>query len=308
MLAPEAFLTEVYVLIDDLCQTLPPPPPHPGPAAALAPSEAVTLAFFAQREQFPSQAAFYRYARTHLRACFPTLPSRPQFTRHLQHLHDLLVQVALALGTAVATTDHAFEILDGTGVVTRNKQRRGVGWLPGEADIGHCTRLGFSEGVRLLLCGTPTGAITGFGIGSASTNDRVLADAFFAARVHPTPALPTVGSPVSDGYVADMGFGGRQREQRWHTELGIALICPPQTGSKRAWPKPWRRWLAGIRQVMGTVTDRVLVPCGVDRLRPHALRGLQARLAAAIGLCNACVWLNRAHHRPALAFADLVDW
>ena len=308
MLAPETFLTELYVLIDDLCQRLPPPPPHPGPAAALAPSEAVTLAFFAQWEQFPSQAAFYRYARTHLRACFPTLPGRPQFTRQLQRLHDLLVQVALALGAELATSDHAFEILDGTGVVTRNKLRRGLGWLPGEADIGHCTRLGFYEGVRLLLCCTPTGAITGFGIGPASTNDRVLADTFFAARVHPTPALPSVGHAVSDCYLADMGFGGRNREQAWRTELGVTLICPPQTGSKRAWPKPWRRWVAGIRQVMETVTDRVLVPCGVDRLRPHALRGLQARLAAAIGLFNACVWLNRAHQRPALAFADLVDW
>ena len=174
-------------------------------------------------------------------------------------------------------------------MVTRNKLRRGLGWLSGEADIGHCTRLGFYEGVRLLLCCTPTGAITGFGIGPASTNDRVLANTFFAARVHPTPALPSVGHAVSDCYLADMGFGGRNREQAWRTELGVTLICPPQTGSKRAWPKPWRRWVAGIRQVMETVTDRVLVPCGVDRLRPHALRGLQARLAAAIGLFNACV-------------------
>jgi hypothetical protein len=308
MLDPETFLTELYVLIDDLCQHLPAPPPHPGPRAALDPSEVITLALFGQWEQFPSQAAFYRYARQHLRSCFPALPSRPQFTRQLQRLHDLVAHVAVALGTELATTDHAFEIVDGTGVVTRNKLRRGPGWLPGEADIGRCTRLGFYEGVRVLLCCTPNGAITGFGCGPASTNDRVLADTFFSVRAHPTPRLCSVGHPVSDCYVADMGFAGRQREQRWRTELGVALVCPPQTGSRRAWPKPWRRWLAGIRQVMETVTDRVLVPCGVDRLRPHALRGLQARLAAAIGLFNACVWLNRAHHRPWLAFADLVDW
>lgn len=307
MLDPETFLTELYVLVDDTCNYLA-PLSHPGPAASLAPSEVITLALFSQWHHFPSEAAFFRYAQRHLRPCFPRLPSRPQFTRQLHARHDQIAAVALALGQDLAQEDHAFEIVDGTGVVTRNKQRRGLGWLPGEADIGKCTRLGYYEGVRLLLCCTPKGAITGFGIGPASTNDRLLADTLFAIRARPTPRLPTVGQAVSDCYVADMGFAGKRREARWAADLGAIVICPPQTGSRRAWPKPLRRWLAGIRQVMETVTDRVLTPCGIDQLRPHGLRALQARLAAAIALFNACVWLNRAHHRPWLAFADLVDW
>jgi hypothetical protein len=307
MLDPETFLTELYVLVDDVGHQLPPVPIHPGPMAALAPSEVVTLALFGQWQQFPSEAAFYRYARHHLLPCFPTLPSRPQFARQVQRLHDHLVAVALHLGQDLARDDHAFEILDGTGVATRNCQRRGTGWLAGEADIGKCTRLGFYEGVRLELVCTPRGAITGFGIGPASTNDRLLADTLLASRAHPTPRLRTVGQPVGDCYVADMGFAGQRRERHWREELGAVVICPPQTGSKRAWSKAWRRWLAGIRQVMETVTDRVLTPCGVARLRPHCLAGLQARLAAAIALFT-CLWLNRAHQRAWLACADLVDW
>jgi hypothetical protein len=307
MLDPEAFLTELYVVVDDACQRLA-MPPHPGPRAALAPSEAITLAFFGQWEHFPSQAAFYRYAARRLRPCFPRFPSRPQFTRQLTRLHDQLVRVALALGTELARGDHAFEILDGTGGVTRNKLRRGTGWLAGEADIGHCTRLGFYEGVRLLLCCTPDGAITGFGIGPASTNDRLLAETFLAIRAAPSARLPSVGRPASACYVADMGFAGLARERHWAADLGATVVCPPLPDSARAWPKPWRRWLAGIRQVMESVTDRVLRPCGLTRLRPHCLPGLQARVAAAIGLFNACLWLNHAHHRPWLAVADLVDW
>jgi hypothetical protein len=305
---PETFLTELYVLVDDVCQRLPPEPARPGPVAALSTSEAITLALFGQWGCFSSEAAFYRYARRHLRPCFPSLPSRPQFTRRLNALHDQIVAVALALGQDLAGEDRAFEIVDGTGVVTRNLLRRGRGWLAGEADIGRCTRLGFYEGVRLLLCCTPRGAITGFGIGPASANDRSLAETFFAGRAHPTPRLTMAGVPTSDRYVADMGFAGALREAAWAAELGAVVVCPPQTGSRRAWPKPWRRWLAGIRQVMESVTDRVLTRCGLARLRPHGLRGLQARLAAAIALYNACVWLNRAHHRDWLAFADLVDW
>ena len=46
----------------------------------------------------------------------------------------------------------------------------------------------------------------------------------------------------------------------------------------------------------------------LDRERPHALSGLQARLAAKSALHNFCLWLNEHLGRPRLAFTDLVDW
>jgi hypothetical protein len=46
----------------------------------------------------------------------------------------------------------------------------------------------------------------------------------------------------------------------------------------------------------------------LDRDRPHALDGLQARLAAKIALHNFCMWFNEQLGRPRLAFTDLVDW
>lgn len=154
----------------------------------------------------------------------------------------------------------------------------------------------------------PAGAITGWGIGPASANDRLLADTFFAARARPDPRLPGAGAPTSDRYVADRGFSGKDREARWAQAYGAVVVCAPQTGSKRAWPKPWRRWLAGIRQVVETTTERLLEAFRLDHERPHDLSGLQARLAAKAALHNVCVWLNRRAGRSDLAFADLVDW
>lgn len=308
MLDPETFLTEVYVLADDFCKTQP-DARRPGPAAALTPSEVLTLALFAQWRPFPSEAAFHRYACRRLRPLFPTLPSRPQLNRLIRRCHDLLVAFALHLGQAMATgDDRSFEAVDGTGVVTRNAKRRGVGWLGGEADIGHCTRLGWYEGVRLLLAVTPTGAVTGWGIGPASTNDRVLAETFFAARATPQQGLACVGQPTGACYVADMGFAGRDCEARWQTDYQATVVCPAPRDSARAWSKPWRTWLAGIRQVIEAVNDRLLDHFGLDHERPHTLTGLQARLAATIGLHNVCCWLNRTRGRGPLMVADLVDW
>ena len=105
-----------------------------------------------------------------------------------------------------------------------------------------------------------------------------------------------------------MGFSGKACQVRWATEAGAIVISPPQSDSKRAWPKPLKRWLAGIRQVIEAVNDRLLFACGLDRERPHALDGVQARLAAAIGLHNVCCWLNRTLGRGPLQFADLIDW
>ena len=308
MLDWETFLTALYVAVDDLLGAGDRPPPHPGPAARLAESEVVALALFAQWGRFPSEAAFYRFARRHLRPCFPGLPSRSRLNRVVRRHRAAIEAVALALGQAAIAADPSFEVVDCTGVATRNHKRRGRGWLVGLTDRGRCSRLEWFHGVYLLLCCGPTGAITGFGGGPASTNDRVLAEAFFAARARPDPRLPTVGSPASDCYVADMGFSGRDCEARWAAAYGARVVCPPQTGSTRAWPKPLKTWLASIRQVIETVTDRLLFTFRLDRERPHDLGGLLTRLAAAVGLHNFCIGLNRRLGRPDLAMADLVDW
>jgi len=308
MFDPATLLTELYVLVDTIGKTQA-ASTHPGPAASLSASEVVTLAIFAQWQQFPSEAAFYDYARNHLRPLFPTLPSRAQFNRLVRHHADAITAFALHLGQDLAQgTERAFEVIDGTGVVTRNLKRRGGGWLDGQADVGRCTRLDFYEGVRLLLAVTPSGAITGWGIGPASTNDRVLAETFFAARADPQPGLPSVGAPTSDCYVADMGFAGRACEARWADVYGAVVICPPQSDSTRAWPKALRTWLAGIRQVIETATDHVLTTFGLARERPHAMDGLVARLAARIGLHNLCCWFNHRQHRGLLHVADVLEW
>lgn len=309
MLDAETVLAGLDVAVDEFCKAGRPPAPHPGPAGGLTTSEVATLAIFARATRFPSERAFHRHAVKHPRPLVPGLPSRDRFNRLVRAAGAAIAAFALHTGQALATGDDcAFEAIDGTGLPTRNAKRRGAGWLDGQADIGWCARLGWDEGVRLLVSVTPAGAVAGRGIGPASANDRLLAATFFAARATPQPRLPGVGRPTSDGSVAAMGFSGERCQARWATACGAVTISPPQTGSKRAWPKPLKTWRAGRRQVIEAVYDRLLFACGLARGRPHALDGLQARLAAAIGLHNACGWLNRRLGRGPLQVADLIAW
>jgi hypothetical protein len=308
MVDVDIFLTTLYVMVDDFCMLALPPELHPGPQAALSRSEVVTLALFGQWQGFGSERGFYRYAQRHLRAAFPALPAREQYNLQVRQQHAALVAFFLYLVRLLGAQRCAYEALDSSGVPTRDAKRRGAGWLPGLADIGWSNRLGWYEGVHLLLAVNPTGMITGFGCGAASTKDQPLAETFFALRRQPHPGLPSVGASAQSPYVVDKGFEGQANQRTWWTTSGAQVICPPKRNSKTPWPKPLRRWLAGVRQIVETVYDKLQHTFRLDRERPHALSGLQARLAAKIALHNFCMWLHEQLGRPQLAFMDLVDW
>jgi len=191
----------------------------------------------------------------------------------------------------------------------RDCKRRGHGWLAGYADIGWSNSLGWYEGFCRLIATDPTGVITGFCFGAASTADQQLAETFFAVRAQPNSRLTSVGSISSAPYIADKGFEGAENHRRWQQSYGAQLIHPPKPNSrKRSWSKRLRRWVAGIRQIVESVYDKLFNTFGLWRERPHELQGLRARLAARVALHNFCIWLNEQLGRPRLAFADLLGW
>jgi Transposase DDE domain len=304
----DTFLTTLYVMVDECCQSHLPPEVHPGPRASRSRSEVVTLSLFGQWACFRGERAFYRYAHRHLRAAFPTLPHRTPCKRLRRRHHQAIVACFLQLIDLVDGRHGLYEALDSTAVPTRDAKRRGAGWLPGLADIGWSNRLGWYEGFHLLMAVHPRGVITGFGFGPASAKDQPLAETFFALRPLPHPRCLGVGKPALAPYICDKGFEGQAAHTRWWYGDGVQVMCPPKRKSRHPWSKRARRWLAGVRQIVETVDDKRHHPFGLSRERPHDLSGFQARLAAKLALHNFCIWFNMQLGRPSLAFADLVDW
>lgn len=304
----DTFLTILYVMVDDFDKTCLPPERRPGPPTALCRSEVLTLALMGQWQPFASERAFYRYVQRHWRGAFPTLPDRTQFNRLVRRHHSALVACFRSLVEVLNAQRCAFELLDATPAPTRDAKRRGHGWLAGLADIGWSNRLGWYEGFHVLMAVNPVGVITGVGFGAASTKDQPLAETFLAARHRPHPGLPSVGAPADGPYLTDKGFEGQAYHQHWREDYGAVVICAPKRNSPHPWPRPWRRWLAGLRQIIETVNGCLQHTFRLDRERPHALEGFQARLAAKVALHNFCIWLNEQLGRPRLAFADLIAW
>jgi hypothetical protein len=139
----------LYVMVDDFCHSQP-PKRRPGPQTSLSESEVLTLAIFARWSRFTSERDFYRYAQSHLRDAFPTLPDRSQFNRLVRDHLDLIEEVALHLAEVMGARKCSYQALDSSAMPVRDAKRRGTGWLAGYADIGWSNRLGWYEGFRLL--------------------------------------------------------------------------------------------------------------------------------------------------------------
>jgi hypothetical protein len=307
-LDPDTFLTGLYVFVDAWCKQHPAAAGSAGRPSALTRSEVVTLALFGQWRRFSSERDFYRYAQQCLLGAFPRLPVRSQFNRQVRAEHDTIVAVGQSLAERLGAHEATYEVLDATAAPVRNAKRSGSGWLAGLAALGWSNRLGWYEGFHLLVAATPDGVITGYGVGPGDAKDQPLAETFFAARATADPRLPSVGRPSGEPYVADSGFIGAARHRVWQAQYGARVLCPPYRSAKRNWPPKLRRWFGGLRQVIESVNDKLLLTFRLDRDRPHALDGFQARLAAKVALHNFCCWLNRQLGRPTLAFADLLGW
>ena len=135
-----------------------------------------------------------------------------------------------------------------------------------------------------------------------------MAETLLAVRHQPHSRLPRVGAPAQGPYVTDKGFEGAAWRQQWRHFDGAEVICAPKRNSKRPWSRAWRRWLAGLRQIVETVNGGLHHSFRLNRERPHDLSGFSARLSAKVAVHNCCIWFNEQLGRPCLAFAELIDW
>jgi hypothetical protein len=131
----DTFLTTLYVMVDDFCHSHRSQQRRPGPEASLSEGEVITLSVFARWSRFASERDFYRYAQSHLRGAFPTLPGEAssQFNRLVRFHADAIEEIALHLAQIVEGDQFPYQALDASAMPVRDAKRRGNGWLAGYA-------------------------------------------------------------------------------------------------------------------------------------------------------------------------------
>src|SRR3712207_3106639 len=149
MVDVDTFLTTLYVMVDDFCQSRS-PKRKPGPEASLSASEVITLSIFARWSRFASERDFYRYAETNLRDAFPTLPNRSQFNRLSRFHTEFLEAFVLHLATLLQTRKCPYEALDSSAMPVRDATSGGEqdGWPGMPTSVGAIVW----DGMRALAC------------------------------------------------------------------------------------------------------------------------------------------------------------
>lgn len=335
----DTFLVALYTFTDDLYRQYGAPhkPSRPGPSPQLSDAEVLTLALCAQCYH-GAERAFLRYALAPWRPYFPQLLSQSAYNRRSRDrvgvLLHLLPQVAKALGAYGAT----YQVFDTVPVPLLRRCRGQHHRLFAEAAaIGRGgSDHDFYYGCKLLLSLSPEGAITGFVLAPASTEDHWLAEAFLCWRHDPraSPCTPAdipkahhrghrrddgyvgargrVGSPNGVGslspvpYIADDGLRGRWWISHWQQDYRATVFTPSCYQGEET--KALQRQHAGWRQVVETVNAHLSHVFGLPFPGARSPWGLLTRGAAKLLALNLGLWLNRLLGRPGFAFATLFSF
>lgn len=337
MLDTDTFLTQVYCLVDDVykAEFAALKEIRRGHKPELTDSEVLTLALLNQWRQDRSEAAFVRYASSHLRGYFPRLLSQSAFNRRARDLAGVLCRLAPVVVRMVAQLLRhrpAYGVLDTVPVPLMRRCRGEKHRLfADEASIGH----GGSDrewyyGVQLLTEVDANGFITGFVLGPANTSERWLAEALLRWRDNPESGVPNaqelapilgpthlkggrrvgptgpilsrlgVGDPADHDYLGDLAFQGRAWINHWHDHYRATV----QTKADyRRLDSPQERrlgqyWLSRQRQIVEIANSALTSVFGLKFPRARTLWGLLTRLAAKVAAYNLAIYVNYLTHRP----------
>jgi hypothetical protein len=324
----DTFLTAVYCVVDDLYrgEFAPAKPRRPGHRAELSDSEVLALMAQAQWQPRRAERPFVAYAARHWRAYFPRLLSPSAFNRRARDLAGVLCALGprVAARLAALAGPAAYEALDGVPVPLMRRCRGSRHRLfADEAGIGR----GGSDkewyyGVELVAAVDPHGAITGFVLIPASTEERWGADALlrwrsdpegppptaedlapFLGPAHrrrghrlgptgPIGARPGAGAPADAPYLSDRGLRGDAWQRHWADHYGATVLA----GASRR--------MRGLRQVVESAFNALTDTLGLKLPRARSSWGLLARVGAKVTAYNLALLLNHLFDRPTFSLFD----
>ncbi len=219
----EAFLTQVYVRVDDWCQEQGAVllGGRVGAKPVVSDSEVLTLILAQHALGFPTERRWLRHVHHNLRALFPQQLSQSEFNRRARNLWGALEELRKWVLVQMEVRTETYRLIDSTPVQDRHWRHQGPGHLLLEgAALGYCAakREPFS-GYRLLVLTTLDGVITDWTLIPATADEREGADDVLEEYVN----LRVLG---------DKGFIDGFRQAEWQQRQGIVVPTPKRGNQK----------------------------------------------------------------------------
>jgi hypothetical protein len=333
----DTFLTQLYVLIDDwfkqefedgLSR-------HAGASVRMSDSEVLTVAVAGQwRAGVPwrSERGVVRYMCRQGRGWFPTMLQKSAFNQRVRNLWAVLVRLQQVLAEWLWCSDDDYEVVDcvplpSCSLAHASRQDR---HRLADSSLGHGgTQGGWFFGRQVLLAVSPRGAVHGWLLAHASSDDRWVLEAMLSSRqgqrqmIGPAPSPKQASRqtcPSPDSWspsltcgtdwrlpvLADRGFNGARWQAHWRASYGIEVVTAPPTNSGQPWSQLAEHLLSSQRQIIETVFARFVSAFDWRQQRPHSTWGQLTRIAALTAAYNLGLYFNHQLGRPLAAFETLI--
>ncbi len=260
----------------------------PGRKPALNDVELLCLLVAQHLLGIASDRKWIRYARTHLRGMFPSIPKQSGWGKRVRQSTGLLSAVITELARDTPSWGEVTRLIDSTPLpcaASRETVKRSD--LAGHAGYGYCaSHSRFFWGFRLYLLCTPDGMPVVWGLANPKIGEREAAQAMLDHDRH----LIAPGQVI----IGDKGFAGREFEAFVTDDLQAHLVRPDRKDEN---PRFGR--LGGIRQWVESVFDTLK---GQLTLEDHGGRtpaGVYSRVAARLLALAAGIWHNWLTDAPA---------
>lgn len=256
MFSIEDRLVQLYVFVDDFCQTRPDlanwrhsPPQQP----AFSDAEVLTIALLQSELEVASLKQTYRLIAANYRAAFPCLCSYSQWMARVQALTALL-QALLRATTNLAPEAAAFYLIDAKPIpVCHPLRHRRVRLLREEGAWFGKTSKGWFFGFKLHVLRHIDGRLVNLILTPGNWDDRV-------------PVLALLDGVAGGVSLGDLGYRGQQRAAEWAEEADMLVLT-------RADAPEYKFLLAQVRQAIETSFSQLWYKF-VDRVFSRSWRGL----------------------------------
>lgn len=324
----DTFLTTVYVLVDDIYKEhyAHRKPSRPGAKPEVSDSELLTLAILAQHYPRNSERSFLRFVKMSWKGYFPRLLGQSSFNRRMRDLWQVLAGLVPWLAEEVrrlAGHMPVFELADGVGVALVRTCRARTRLFGEGASFGRGGSEGsWYYGVKLVCLVDQHGAVSGFAVCRADTEERWLMEGVLRWRTGPGLPQPSdeemkalIGPSHSKGQtragpksaiwpregagrnrgcvlVTDQGYAGEGWEEHWQEHYGVSLTTGKGLGPGAS--RQHRSTRQKVEQAFSTLFEHF----GLAYPKARSLWGAMTRVCAKIAAYDVSVLINYRLNRP----------
>jgi len=282
------FCLYMYVIVDDIWQTIGPLFKRPGPEPECSDSELLTMALVGECRGWDLETEMLSCWQEH-RDLFPVIPSQSRFNRRRRNLHRAFNQIRKRVLKKMTLSFDGHCVIDSMPVPvvkfylvpSATGDWRAYGARFGKVPSKQQTIFGY----KLHLLVTLTGVILDFELAPANVADLEAGVDILSDHTD----LTVLGDKA---YINAAIAEALQRLNR------IRLLTLPRRNQKRQLSAAVRHLYNRVRQIIETVNGQLSEQFNLEENHAHSFLGLCTRLYTKLTAHTLCIYINRLIGKP----------